>query len=203
MTVDPDWIAAIAGVAQGIGVLPAVVIGALALRGDRNDRKVDRVLALHEELTGELDEVRRAVTTRIAANGKPIAQPLIYKQPGHPTDREIGQLLRFFERVEAVRLAESIHMPLLTELVGRHAAWLDIAILYIADSKSRQALHDFATAANDFAQRNLTNKKYPYLQGWGESRRRDFAPPVLEDYKALCIAKHSTAARWSWLQGIP
>src|SRR6266704_6667697 len=77
---NADWFAALAGAIQALGVVPALAVGAMALRGDRNDRQVDRVLELHQELVGsELDVDRRQVARRARETGDPIAQ-LIYRR---------------------------------------------------------------------------------------------------------------------------
>jgi hypothetical protein len=84
------------------------------------------------------------------------------KDPSHSPRSDILLILRFFERVNAARLAGVIEGALLVELIGRHAAWWDEAIQYTGDEPPRVSLRDLSTWANEFASAN--QEKYLYLR---------------------------------------
>jgi hypothetical protein len=205
--VDSGWVAALAGFVQALAVVPAVIIAAMTLSRDRKDRRVDRVLALYEELVGDLDDVRREVVDRVRLNrlrlkGERISQSIGTEEPGSAADKQVGKLLRFFERAEAMRVARSVDMRLLTDLVGSHAAWWDIAIVYDETSKARRALHRLALASNQYAEVRRANRRFTQFSDWGRSRAADFSPQMLNAYKDLCRRSNPRCSSWSWLQRI-
>ncbi|MGI5245691.1 hypothetical protein [Dactylosporangium sp. CA-139066] len=200
-SMDANLVAALAGVIQAAGVIPAVVVGAMALRGDRNDRQVDRVLELHRELVGgDLNDDRHELTVVAKSLGKPIPQPVPLKDSADKNDVRVVRVLRFFERVEAIRISGAANVPLLVELLGRHAAWLDVALAYDDSSNPRRAMHSLANASNEFANSRRNVDRYPYLAEWGDSRKEAFSPALLESYKNLCLQTTPSAATWRWLQ---
>lgn len=167
--------------------MPAITVAALSLLADSHDRRVDRVLEFHQQLTsGEMQEVRLRLVGHLrshGANGKVRratrdelrTDPVLSKYTGdasniRPID-DVNLILRFFERVNSARIAGSVNLPLLVELLGRHAGWLDLAIGQ-EDKVPRAPLHDLATWANEFAATN--QNKYPYLSNWGSNRAEDF-----------------------------
>jgi hypothetical protein len=90
----------------------------------------------------------------------------------HLPIRDVNLILRFFERVNAARTARSVDLPLLAELVGRHATWLDLAIKRENDQVPREPLHDLAAWSDEFVARN--RNRYPYFRNWGTNRHEDF-----------------------------
>jgi hypothetical protein len=140
---DADQYAAFAGAIQALIVVPALIVGVATLLSDRHDRRVDRVLEFHQELvSGELQAARTRLTRHLrehGTGGKPRrvtrdelkSDPALKEYSGtsefSPTG-DFNQILRYFERVDCARLANSVDLPLLAELVGRHAVWLDLAI---------------------------------------------------------------------------
>lgn len=199
---DAEWLAAWAGLVQVIVVVPAVLLGAETLRRDRKDRRTDRVLALHQELVGDLNETRRDLNDRVRGAGSPITQPITVKEPGKSADRGIAQMLRFFERSDEMRLAGAVDDALLIKLIGSHAVWWDIAIAYDETSRPRRVLHRFAIAANEYAHARRTHRRHPEFADWGRTRRLDFSDEMLTAYQELCSQSAPSARQWAWLRGI-
>lgn len=183
-----DQYSALASAIQALAVVPAITAAALSLLADSHDRRVDRVLEFHQQLTsGELQAARLRLVGHLRRHGSSgkarqatrdelRADPVLSRYTSdankiRPID-DINLMLRFFERVNAARIAGSVNLPLLVELVGRHAGWLDQAIGQ-EDQVPRAPLHDLATWANEFAVAN--QGKYPYLSNWGSNRAEDFA----------------------------
>ncbi|WP_157545755.1 hypothetical protein [Hamadaea tsunoensis] len=196
---EADQWAAWAAVVQAAAVAPALIVATAALRGERNDRQVDRVLALHQELVaGDLGEVRLRLSERVRREGPGRGEPLRRDELDSSARRDLAHLLSYFERVEAARLAGSVNRELLTELIGRHAAWFDIGIAY-DNRKIREALHSLAMAVNEHACAGMDRRVH--LSDWGASRRSDFSELTRERYRDLCVLTTPGAARWEWLNG--
>ncbi|MBV1853396.1 hypothetical protein [Catellatospora tritici] len=190
---------ALTGGVQAVGVVAALGLAAATLARDNRDRRVDRVLALHQELMtgdlwqarqrlvthltklgqdqrkkGEPDRVRRVTRTDLRRDG----DASVYADGTGSPRIDADLIVRFFERAEAARRTHSLHLPLFGELIGRHALWWNVAL--IADDRtwtSRQSLTelaDWAAATGPFA---------PNGRDLGlESADRDFGPgPVVRD----------------------
>ena len=104
-------------------------MAALSLLADSHDRRVDRVLEFHQQLTsGELQAARLRLVGHLrnhGASGKVNratrddlrTDPVLSRYAGdaskiRPID-DINLMLRFFERVNAARIASSVNLPLL------------------------------------------------------------------------------------------
>ncbi|NAS21569.1 hypothetical protein GT755_07705 [Herbidospora sp. NEAU-GS84] len=179
--------AALAGIIQALAVIPTVAIGAYALLRDSRDRRIDRVLSFHQELmSGEIGAARNRLGTHLRNLGVE-GRPLQIKRLDLLKDSKLGRyidheeagpfsdatlLLRYFERANAARSAQSIYAPLFVELVGRHAAWWDMVFEDEGDRVPRAPLAELAAWSNQYAakKRNV----YPYLRNWGTNRTEDF-----------------------------
>jgi hypothetical protein len=184
---DDNQFSAAASGLQALFLVPALTLAVATLLSDSRDRRVDRVTTLHTELTsGELDEARRRLVKHLREHG-PDNKPRVVSrheldkdqtlskysngQPSRPLD-DTNRLLRYFERAEAMRLAGSLFEPLLVQLIGRHATWINLAIEPEANNTLRRSLSNFADWANEYAESN--KHRFPYLADWGSSRTKDF-----------------------------
>jgi hypothetical protein len=179
--------ASMASTIQAIAVVPAIAIAAIALTNDGHDKRVDRVLDFHKELnSGEVLNATVRLATHLREHGqegkvRPVTRDELigdsvlsrYSKEQESTPREdAGIILRFFERANAARVAQTVDPPLMAELVGRNAAWWNRAITGPGYGISRAPLRDLANWADKFASENCD--KYPYLQQWGEHRYKEF-----------------------------
>lgn len=153
----PDnYVALMAGV-QAIGVVVALTVAALTLQADSRDRRVDRVLALHQELvTGEVQAARvalvrhlrrrpdrRAISVSLERLDKDPELSRYAEDSEHPSgDRsrtpglDARLLLRFFERADAIRTSGAAYLPLYAELIGGHALWWSKHLIPSSDGSS-------------------------------------------------------------------
>lgn len=178
---------AMASAIQAAAVVPAVAIAALALNRDSRDKRVDRVLDLHREFnSGELKDAKKRLSVHLREHGvdrhvRPTTHEELRDDPvlskyssahDHSPRSDATEILRFFERVNAVRTARSVDEPLLVELICRDATWWDLAIRDSSDQVPRAPLRELADWANKFA---LDNQgKYTSLRNWGQNRSREF-----------------------------
>lgn len=178
---------AVASSVQAIAVIPAIIIAALALVGDSRGRRVDRVLEFYKEFnSGEIQKAAVRLTAHLREHGvngraRPTSRdelrhdPILskYSKTGDYNPRsDILWILRFFERANAARMTKIVDSALLVELIGRHAAWWDMAIQYADDEPPRVSLRNLVAWADQFA---LTNQdKYTYLRNWGKHLDREF-----------------------------
>lgn len=172
---------------QAVGVVLALAIGVWTIVAGAHNQRVDRVLSLHAELTGgETDHARRRLATHLRKTAPPgtnVRQASVDElrdepdstaystDSNHKPTEDAIVVLRFFERVRLAQHSKALDDPMTAELIGRHAGWWNQAIT-LDDRTSRKALSEFAEWANDFASRN--DKRYPYLESWGDTRLRDF-----------------------------
>jgi hypothetical protein len=198
--------AAGAGGLQALFLVPALTVAVLTLLADSRDRRVDRVVTLHTELTsGELDAARRRLVKHLRdhrtppiasrdelkmdhtlsrySDGQPSQGSVrryllrwarrgdVAQQPNRPLD-DTNRLLRYFGRAEAMRVAGSLHEPLLVQLIGRHAPWINLAIEPEANNTMRKSLSNFSDWANDYAE--INKHKHDFLADWGSNRMKDF-----------------------------
>jgi hypothetical protein len=129
---------------QAIGVVVALSVAAATLLTDSKDRRLDRVLDLHKELTsGEAHQARARVVDHLrslGSNGK--ARPVSHRafiddqavaNYSSTLERkprlDLNIIIRFFERANSARLAEAVHLQTFAILVGGHALWWDRAII--------------------------------------------------------------------------
>lgn len=180
--------AAYAGAVQAIGVLFAIIIAVTALQNDSRDRRVDRTMELHRELTTDrLGEARRRLGAHLRMHGSsehPVKSVLmsalrddeslsVYQPPisgGDPFD-DLNQIIRFFERCWMALIRGSVDQPIFAELIGQQAAWWDLALIQ-DHTNARQYLSELSIWAAGYAASNAG--KYPNLADWGRTRRYDF-----------------------------
>jgi hypothetical protein len=178
---------AIASSIQAIAVIPAITIAALALTGDNRGKRVDRVLDFHKEFnSGEIQKATVRLTAHLRDHGvngraRPMSRDELRHDPAlskynksseYNPRSDILLILRFFERVNAARMARVVDSALLVELIGRHAAWWNMAIQYTDDEPPRVSLRSLTEWADDFASAN--QGKYSYLRNWGKNLDREF-----------------------------
>ena len=185
-----EYQAIVAGV-QALGLVVALLIAALALTGDQNDRRVDRVLQLHEDLvSGDVGAARSRLAYHLRTLGpehegrryvlQPTQDQLVHDRKLHrysdheattdSTPREDRvMLLRFFERADAARREKTVHLPLLHELIGSHALWWDAALWLEDHERShRRALRDLAQWVSDYASIHQCS----YVSSWARNTSR-------------------------------
>lgn len=178
---------AVAAAIQAAAVVPAVAIAAISLSRDSRDKRVDRVLDLHREFNfGELKEAKRRLATHLREHGvdgkvrrtthdELLNDPVMSKYSSIADIRprsDSTEILRFFERANAARIARIVDEPLFVELICRHAAWWNLAIVDSDDRVPRAPLRELADWANSFALSN--QNRYSFLRNWGENRTREF-----------------------------
>jgi hypothetical protein len=130
--------------AQAVGVVIALSVAAATLLADSKDRRLDRVLALHKELTsGETHHARARLVDHLRALGHggkartashvDLIEDSVLAHYASMTDRtprlDLNIIIRFFERANAARLAKAVHLATFADLVGGHALWWDRAIV--------------------------------------------------------------------------
>ncbi|GAA0341960.1 hypothetical protein [Micropruina glycogenica] len=166
----PDAYSAFAAALQTVIVGVTLLAALRTYHADSRDRRVDRVLALHEEFfEPSFQASRRALVLKLRAGQVPFSE-LISSQLNEDEYGARIQILRFFERVQAASAIGSLDDSLAASLLGSHAAWWDLALA--DDGKaSRRALHVFATWSNDLAQ---SHSEDPLFENWGASRMREF-----------------------------
>jgi hypothetical protein len=174
-----------------------VAQGARTFETDVYDRRVDRIYDLHRELTtGEVDSARRRLTSHInnlsreeiTENGstrqyvrrvspKDLREGPYSTYPFEPDKnvlnprRDLGVLLRFFQRARIQQEAGSVDDAVFVELIGRHAAWFNCAVKVDA-SRTRLNLMEIGTWVDQRAAELAPI--HSYLRDWGNSRRKDF-----------------------------
>lgn len=176
---------------QAVGVVLALGLGAATLRRDSHDRRVDRVLGMHQELmTGDLWGARHrlAAHLRRLGNGQvtPLSRADVHGKDGkasygadHPYAKpvdDIDLLLRFFERANSALTAGAVDQALLAELIAVHAIWWNRAIQPDPGWLTRTPLDE------------LSQWFHRYIDGlppgdarrtrWVQSVNRDFPPPT-------------------------
>jgi hypothetical protein len=172
---------------QAVGVIIALGLGVATLRGDSKDRRVDRVLALQQELvSGELQAARGRLIRHLrrhGANGKLLTvsgfdlddQTSLGRYSDDPDARPRGDLnllLRYFERANALRSAKAVDLPLFADLVGGHALWWDTAVKPEPDWPTRQHLTELGTWVRIYFHDHQSRN--PLLQRWTNNIERDF-----------------------------
>lgn len=205
--VTPDQQGAWAATLQTIGLVGTIYFAALGirvaartLRSDQRDRRVDRVLAFHEELTGSgpTGVARSRLARFLREEGGPGSVVLQVSREQLVEDRELQNypaqpdtsastphvdltlVLRLFERIRIAQVAESLDDHLLASLIGRHAGWWDLAIAEDGTDTLRIPLERLATWCEAYRD---AHKDQPGFENWGNSRRLAFpgghipAPP--------------------------
>jgi len=182
--------AAFTGGVQAFVVIVALVVAVRTLLSDSKDRRVDRVLALHEELTsGPTGAARTRLAhflkqmgsgdvclqvSREQLQSRDKTDVSAYLDPGDQDsgnpERDLTLILRLFDRVRIAQAGGTVDDLMLVGLVGRHAGWWDMAIAR-EDDTARIPLEKFATWCDAYV---AGHRDEVILQGWGEKRRRNF-----------------------------
>jgi hypothetical protein len=172
---------------QAAGVILALSIGVWTLLGERQDRQVDRILALHSDWTsGVVSDAHERLRVHLRSKGSNGGVRVVsrvdlrtdptlsqYETASSSTPYvDATQILRFFQRVEGARAAGALYSPLLIELLGRHAGWWDLALTQEDSEMPRSSLTDLAAWANTYAAEK--RDEIPSLKSWGVNRGRDF-----------------------------
>jgi hypothetical protein len=187
---SPEEQSAWAATLQTIGLLGTLLFAAETLYSDQRDRRVDRVLAFHEELTaGPTGEARARLARFLREQGEPdgavlqvsrqqlIDDPKVQKysansDAGASTPHvDLTLILRLFERVRIAHAAESLDEHLLASLIGRHAGWWDLAIAEDDQDTLRIPLKKLGAWSNTYRD---AHKDQPGFENWGQSRNEAF-----------------------------
>jgi hypothetical protein len=178
---------AVASTVQAVAVVPAIAIAALALTRDGHDKRVDRVLDLHKELhSSDIEGATVRLSTHLRRHGVDgKARPTSREELRHDSVlstygaggiftpiADLDLILRFCERADVARIANTVEPSLLVELIGRFAGWWNLAITGVMDEIPRSHLSELANWAEAFALKH--QKEYPYLRNWGRNRNREF-----------------------------
>lgn len=166
----PEQFAALATAIQSVIVAVALLIALVTYRSDSRDRRVDRVLSLHEEYFDEDFQAQRTGLLKEVRSGARPYPELRTAALSRQEYRARVRVLRFFQRVQVARVSDSLEDRLAASLLGRQAAYGDLA-LELDDKESRRGLHDFALWADNFAK---THSEDQLFTGWGATRMRDF-----------------------------
>lgn len=183
----------LAGALQALGVVVALFVAAGTLTSDSENRRVDRVLQLHEMMTsGEVshaavrlsDHLRRhgvGGKARRASLEQLRCDPVLRSycgQPAHSPYLDARMVIRFFEKADAARRANAVSVPLFHELVARHATWFRLAIRADAAEPDGGRLACLAIWADEYAR--IYRPPLPnYIENWGRTRQRDFGSPAV------------------------
>ena len=164
-------------------------LGVATLMRDSRDKRLDRVLSLHQELmTGDLWRARHRLVAHLRELGQGDRTRAVTREelrsdadvsryadvPDARPLHDVDLLMRFFERANATRAGKAIEPLLFAELIGRHALWWDRAIVRDDQWLTRQGLTEVATwctaYVHDAARRN------PELRRWIVALDKDFDP---------------------------
>lgn len=182
---SPEVYGAVTGAIQAFSVTMALVIALLAQWGDSADRKVDRVLDLHRELTsGPTGEARTSLgwfyRHARTAGGLPTYTRAELKARSYEARRQdrvtprmdADRILRFFERAEAARSRGSLDEPTAALLLGRHATWWDSAIRDDGETDpTRAPLRSMAAWAAQYVSEHPNHRGF---KDWNVRTEQDF-----------------------------
>lgn len=173
---------------QALGVLIALILALITLDADRHDKRVDRVLALHQELvTGEIEGCRIRLIDHLRKRGGgrhvlAVTREDLQKDPRlshydgqseYTPFHDANTVLRFFERANAAVKARTVHEPLFHELIVRHALWWNTALRSSATPwVGRSALEELTSWAELYEK--VHGARIGYLASWRKNRDHDF-----------------------------
>ena len=182
---------------QAAGVVIALGLAAVTLIRDNRDRRVDRVLALHQEMmAGSVWEARYRLVDhlrRLGTNGKvrrvtheelnhdPVVSRYNPGNLGSPA-QDADLLVRYFERAFAALRTDALDVPLFAELIGRHAMWWDLAIVESSHWFTRVHLSELASWTRAYVK---ANERSLQVAGWMAAPQRDFDPRLEADREKL------------------
>lgn len=169
----------------------ALAIALLAQWGESADRKVDRVMDFHRELTsGPTGEARTRLgwlyreerkkgqlptytRRRLRNKSYTIASP-----QGDSPRTDADRLLRFFERANAARVRGSLDEPTAALLLGMHATWWNKAIGDDETDPTRLPLRSLADWSAEYVS---NHPHYPGFENWIVRTRQDFGAVEVDD----------------------
>jgi hypothetical protein len=169
---------------QAVGVLVALALGVSTLQADSRDRRVDRVIAYHEQISGgELQLARQRLIeyllSRVSKDGLPVlswaelrsqSQLSAYIDPGESPVRDAQRLLEYFEGVWAARQAGATDDRLLFQLLGGCVSWWARAFSQ-ADAELSRSIQEFAAWIQSEATKVPEDAR---VADWRASLVRDF-----------------------------
>jgi hypothetical protein len=175
---------ALASGVQAVGVLVALALGVSTLQADSNDRRVDRVIAYHSQISGgELQLARQRLIEYLLDHASGGVMPVLswtdlrshskliaYADPTESPVRDAQRLLEYFEGVWGAHNSGATEDHLLFMLLGGYVTWWDRA-LSEADADLSRSLHEFAGWISDVASCTLESSR---MIDWQESITRDF-----------------------------
>jgi len=169
---SPNPYTAMTAAVQTLVVTLALSLALVTYRADARDRRVDRVIALHQEFYEDNFHDQRQALVQVLRRRGPAPYPPLpdeeVRQEGlwHARSR----VIRYFERVHLARVSGALDDYLAASLIGRHATWWDLALQH-THSTGREPLHEFANWSNDFAKHCQDDSAF---RNWGQTRTRDF-----------------------------
>lgn len=172
---------------QAVGVVVALSLAAATLIRDNRDRRVDRVLSLHQELmNGSVWEARYRLVYHLRAHGyggsvRRVTRQELNEDPsvsqyrpgiqGNPA-QDADLLVRYFERAYAALRTDALDVPLFAELIGRHAIWWDLVLVQTPDWLTRAHLTRLAGWTRAYVAKNRRNSQ---VAMWIEAAEGDVA----------------------------
>ena len=169
---------------QAVGVLVALALGVSTLRADSKDRRVDRVIAYHSQMTGgELQLARQRLIEYLLDHASGGVLPVLswtdlrsqskliaYADSTESPVRDAQRLLEYFEGVWGAHNSGATEDNLLFLLLGGYVTWWDRA-LSEADADLSRSLHEFAAWISAMASGVPESSR---VVDWQESITRDF-----------------------------
>ena len=184
---------AVASIVQAVAVIPAIVIAAIALTNDSRDKRVDRVLDFHKELNsgyvqdamarlsghlrGHSDDGKIRPTSGQELRDDPVLSKYRSCRDPSPWD-DAGTISLFFQRANAARVAHTVYLPLMAELIGRSAAWWSLAIRDPGYGISLSPMRELGAWTDKFAADS--SHRDPRVREWGQSRYTEFGPSAVD-----------------------
>jgi hypothetical protein len=177
---------------QAVGVLIALALGVSTLQADSRDRRVDRVIAYHSQISGgDLRLARKHLIEHFMGRSPAGVMPVLswadlrsqsktigYADSAESPLRDAQRLLEYFEGVWDAHNSGATEDRLLFLLLGGYVTWWDRA-LSEADPYLSRSLHEFAGWVSDVASGTPERTR---VADWQEGITRDFgALPTAED----------------------
>jgi arsenate reductase len=204
--VNPDTFGAWAAGIQVVLVTASLLFAYQALRADNHDRRVDRVLALHNELTiGDVNEGRSRLARHLRTHGPGEERPTRASKAQLESDPVLshygrrprvarlptGLRIRHFEgpapATDLARILRTFERARSVQMANSAFDPLMADLLgrhavwwdeaiVFDDRATRLALREFANWSTDYAR--MHRQKYSYLEGWFTYVSSDFGRPT-------------------------